>query len=285
MPLPQNIPITITPENVWAVLDSVESDFEDELADVMEDSDTEFVIEDEEIDDNPDKENEKNTDISNSPDTNETLHAIVHERNTTKNDVEANNTMKEIHWTKSTEYISVQKKCELDGEVLLDINPLDNPLKVFDKLLKFDEFLQHLKLESERYAAQNGRTFKVSIDEIRAFIGINFVMGYHKLPTLRSYWETSASMTVSFIANVMTRERFKEILSNLHFSNNDDSLPKDHPDYDRSFKVRWLIDYLNERFLGAMESEADQSVDEHMVKFKGRSIMRQHIKNKPIKCC
>ena len=32
-----------------------------------------------------------------------------------------------------------------------------------------------------------------------------------------------------------------------------------------------------------MESEAEQSVDEHMIKFKGRNIMRQHIKNKPIK--
>ena len=33
-----------------------------------------------------------------------------------------------------------------------------------------------------------------------------------------------------------------------------------------------------------MEPEAEQSVEEHMVKFKSRSsIMRQHIKNKPIK--
>ena len=33
MLLPQNIPNNITPENVWAVLDPVESDFEDVLAD------------------------------------------------------------------------------------------------------------------------------------------------------------------------------------------------------------------------------------------------------------
>ena len=32
-----------------------------------------------------------------------------------------------------------------------------------------------------------------------------------------------------------------------------------------------------------MDPEVDQSVDEHMIKFKGRTIMRQHIKNKPIK--
>ena len=34
----------ITPENVWVILDSVESDHEDDLADVMKDSNTEFLI-------------------------------------------------------------------------------------------------------------------------------------------------------------------------------------------------------------------------------------------------
>ena len=83
-----------------------------------------------------------------------------------------------------------QPKRKLDAEVLIDIHPLDNPQKkkIFKNkflktLLNFDEFLQHLKLESERYGAQNGRRFKVFLNELRAFIGINFVMGSHKLPT------------------------------------------------------------------------------------------------------
>ena len=54
MPLPQNIPINITPEDIWAVLDVVESDFEDDLANVMEDLDAEFVVEDEQKDDDKD---------------------------------------------------------------------------------------------------------------------------------------------------------------------------------------------------------------------------------------
>ena len=63
MPLPQNIPINITPENVWAVLDAVESDFEDDLADVMENSYTEFVVEDEQKDDD-DKDKDQEADAS-----------------------------------------------------------------------------------------------------------------------------------------------------------------------------------------------------------------------------
>ena len=76
MPLPQYIPINITLENFWAVLDAMESDFKDDLADLMDESDTEFVAEDEQKDDNKDEDQETDTSIS---DTNESLHAIVHD--------------------------------------------------------------------------------------------------------------------------------------------------------------------------------------------------------------
>ena len=96
------------------------------------------------------------------------------------------------------------------------------------------------------------------MDELRAFIGVNFVMGYHKLPKLRSFWETgSSSLSVDFVANVMKRERFKEILGNIHFLNNEDVIPRDHPAHNRTLKVRWLIDYLNERFLNSMKPEVN----------------------------
>ena len=281
MPLPQKIPVDITPQNVWAILDSVDSDFEDELADVMEDSDTEFVVEDNETEDEQNFVMERNSENSNL--TNEKPHAIVHDSKSSKETSPIVETVKPIHWTNSTKYIQTRKECEHNGKVRLEIHPLDSPLNVFDKLLHLENFLQHLKSEAEAYAAQNGRVFEVSLEELRAFIGLNYIMGYHKVPSLRSFWDSSPSLSVPFIANVMTRERFKEILSNLHFSNNNEALPKDHPNHDRAFKVRWLIDYLNERFLQSVDPEANQSVDEHMGKFKGRNIMRQHIHNKPIK--
>ena len=203
MPLPQNIPINITPENVCAIIDAVESDFEDDLANVMEDSDTEFVVEDEQKDNEKDEDQEADTSIS---DISEILHAIV--RNSAKDDDtdvqdskvnQSSNvldsaakikydTLKEIHWTKCTRYINAQKECtKFNGEVLLDINPLENPLKVFEKLINQDEFPHHLKLDAETYAAQNGKIVEVSMDKLRALISVDFVMGYDKLPNLLSY--------------------------------------------------------------------------------------------------
>ena len=43
-------------------------------------------------------------------------------------------TLKEINWGKSTRYINAQNECtKFNGEVLLDIDPLNNPLQVFEK--------------------------------------------------------------------------------------------------------------------------------------------------------
>ena len=173
MPLPQNIPVNITPGNFWAVLDAVESDFEDDLVDVMQDSDTEFVVEDEQKDDDKNEDQKSNTSI------NQALHAIVHDSakdddtdvqdeniNESSNVVDSvvkskDDTMKEIHWIKSTWYINAQKgSTKFNSEELLDTDPLDHPLKVFEKLINLDQFLHHLKLESERYAAQNGKILR-----------------------------------------------------------------------------------------------------------------------------
>ena len=44
-----------------------------------------------------------------------------------------------------------------------------------------------------------------------------------------------------------------------------------------------VIDHLNLKFSKVLSNDSEQSIDEHMVKFKGRSGMKQYIKSKPIK--
>ena len=101
----------------------------------MADSAAEFVVEDEQKGNDKDKDQEVDTSIS---DTNQSLHATVdwHLRiNESSNVVDTvakskDDTLKEIHWTKSTSYLKAQRECtKFNGEVLLDIDPLDNPLK------------------------------------------------------------------------------------------------------------------------------------------------------------
>lgn len=52
------------------------------------------------------------------------------------------------------------------------------------------------------------------------------------------------------------------------------------PQFDRAFKVRPLIDHFNRCFQAARKASMQQSIDEHMVKFK--IIIKQYIRNKPV---
>ena len=53
--------------------------------------------------------------------------------------------------------------------------------------------------------------------------------------------------------------------------------------FDRASKLRPFFDHPLKHFQEALLPESHQSIDEHMCKFKGKSLMRQCMKNKPIK--
>ena len=44
-----------------------------------------------------------------------------------------------------------------------------------------------------------------------------------------------------------------------------------------------MIDHLNKNFAKVLSNDEEQCIEEDMVKFKGRSGMKQYIKSKPIK--
>jgi len=75
---------------------------------------------------------------------------------------------------------------------------------------------------------------------------------------------------VPAISEVMTRDRFVEILSNIHVNNNENITQNNK---DKSFKLRPMIDSLNQIFLESSSGTRELSVDESMIKFKGRSTI------------
>jgi hypothetical protein len=78
----------------------------------------------------------------------------------------------------------------------------------------------------------------------------------------------------------MVRTRFEKITRALHFSDNSEAAPYGHADFDKCFKIRPLLDGLNESFAFAWKLGGHVSVDEGMIGFKGRSYLRQFMKNK-----
>ena len=75
----------------------------------------------------------------------------------------------------------------------------------------------------------------------------------------------------------MTRSRFERTLRNLHFSGNTDVKN------DKGHKVKSLINHFSQSFSNSVSNDDSQSHDEHMMKFKGRSSMKQYVNDKPVK--
>lgn len=136
--------------------------------------------------------------------------------------------------------------------------------------------------QSQLYAQQNGRNFIIDVSELKAFIGIIIRMSLVKLPNIRLYWSTDPTFAQLQIASIMTRDRFEQILRNLHFTDNEEALDSRDPEYDRAYKIRPVLNHINEVMPKAYNYRKRLSIDEHMVKFKGKNAMKQYMKDKPV---
>ena len=181
-------------------------------------------------------------------------------------------------------------------EVNLNVVPRDNQSKRKEKnkkeeLWKWTKKVKvtkqeecHLVPEIQRnlnetvYAQSEWKKLHSYQGELKALLGINFDMAINTLPTIAEYWRIDNLIGNDGIQNAMIRNRSCEILQNLHFAVN-----RKDDKRDKAFKMRPVIDHLNSKFSEVLSNDSEQSIDEHMVKFKGRSGMKQYIKSKPIK--
>ena len=108
-------------------------------------------------------------------------------------------------------------------------------------------------------------------------------MGINSLPALDDYWKKDSVYHYSPIADKISRERYREIARYLHFVDNSTLAPRGTPSYDRLGKVRPLLNFLQARFSAVYNPSRELSVDEAMIKFQGKSSLKQYMPKKPIK--
>ena len=101
--------------------------------------------------------------------------------------------------------------------------------------------------ESNRYAQQKlGDRFanfhQITRAELKAFIGINLIMGINRLPNYALFWSNDDFFGNQGIKRVITKNRFEEISQHLHFSDSTKEPARGAVNYDRLFKVRTVID-------------------------------------------
>ena len=86
-------------------------------------------------------------------------------------------------------------------------------------------------------------------------------------------------MTYDGVSSVMGRNKFETILRNIQFVNNLE-IAEEEKANDRIWKLRTRITELHQNFL-RVSPEEFHAVDEIMVPFKRKSLLRRYLSKKP----
>ncbi|CAF0892465.1 unnamed protein product [Didymodactylos carnosus] len=164
-----------------------------------------------------------------------------------------------------------------------------SPIQTFRRLFcdqVFNLILEQTNIyERQKYA--KARDAKPGIDitrsELEKFIGVNIIMGYCRHPSIDSYWSTDESFRNERISKSMPCKTFKRILGNLHLVDNQHSEKQNEYASNKLYKVSNFLELLKRNFQRHFDPGEKLTIDEMMIKFKGRSSLKQYIKQKPIK--
>ena len=165
-------------EQIYALLDDLESTDEDDIGNLMNDSNNEFLAEEEIVQ----AASTQDTSLT-TPGTN--LHVVPSDNQSKKK--EKNKKEELWKWTKKVN-VTKRKECHLVPEIQLNLNETVSQIETFSLVTGLEELLELIVEQSNFYAHQNGRNLTVIKKELKAFLATNFVMEINRLPTIAEYW-------------------------------------------------------------------------------------------------
>ncbi|CAG4944518.1 unnamed protein product [Parnassius apollo] len=156
------------------------------------------------------------------------------------------------------------------------------PIDYFQDMFS-EQLILSISYNTNLYALHATDWTETNGAEISAFIGIVVMMGLSPQSDFELYWSTDPFFKNDEISKVMPLRRFKKILQYLHVNDNTTAAKYGEPNFDRLHKIRPMLTVLNQSFQENCVQSQKQCIDESMVKFKGRSVMKQYMPQKPIK--
>ena len=99
----------------------------------------------------------------------------------------------------------------------------------------------------------------VTEEELQCYLALRILMGIVKLPEVKNYWSTDPLLRQPTFPANMSRDRFAQITSKLHFKDND--LPHQG---DPLFKIRPVVDTLLRTFKDVYVPHQTISIDESL---------------------
>lgn len=170
--------------------------------------------------------------------------------------------------------------------VTADILELDTPIQIF--FFMFPKgLIDFIAKQTNLYIQQKDphNNFRVSSRDIQQFIVIVYiiiyvVMSLIQLPRVTSHWNSQIGTPIT--QEIMPVKMFEKIRQFIHFNDNCQLLSQEQPEFDRLFKIRPLVQKLNEIF-SKVPLEKYICVDEQICSTKARNPLKRYNPNKPHK--
>lgn len=182
--------------------------------------------------------------------------------------------------------IQVPRDLDFNEEVGITVDMPDNSSCIdFFDLLFTNDIYQLIVNEIVRFERQkrhldenlSGDLQNLSVPELKAWLGLTLAMGLVKKMNLKSYWSANSVTDTPLFTNTMSRDRYLSILRFLHFVNNDNAPDPNDTNRDKLWKIRPLLNILLPRFTAVYAPTQNLSLDETLIKFKGRVQFRQFL--------
>ena len=94
------------------------------------------------------------------------------------------------------------------SEIQPNLNEIVSPIEIFSLVTGLEELLELTVEQWNLYAHQNGRNFTITKEEIKAFLGMNFVVAMNKLPMIAEYRREDNLIGNDGIQSTIIQNRF-----------------------------------------------------------------------------
>ena len=114
--------------------------------------------------------------------------------------------------------------------------------------------------QTNLYARQNPpfssryKWFDITVEELKAFIGVRIVMGLNIRHSYRDYWSLDPLLGAPAVVKAFPINWYSHLLSHLHFNDNPTFIPRGQPGHDRLHKIYPILDELSQTFFVLVQS-------------------------------
>lgn len=189
------------------------------------------------------------------------------------------------------QYTDDQKKLEpnhtyewVDGEKRIDEIPTDEFLlpestKKQIRNASFTEVFEYFfstELKNYIIESTNLNGYELTMDDLNAFVGIIIISILNSRKSQKDYWSSDPLLACPPVTAAMSRNKFYQIKSKIKLSK-----PTDESPTDRIWRVRGPYEIFRKNIKRFGYFSTALSVDETMIKYYGRTILKQYLKDKP----